>query len=56
MTSKKEINSKLFSLSSQDKNKLINVKIIFIDFIPKNNLLLLLSSNNVFYICEIIND
>ena len=56
MTSKKEINSKLFSLSSQDKNKLINEKIIFIDFIPKNNLLLLLSSNNVFYICEIIND
>ena len=56
MTSKKEIKSKLFSLSSQDKNRIINEKIIFIDFIPKNNLLLLLSSNNVFYICEIIND
>ena len=56
MTSKKEINSKLFSLSSQDKKKIINEKIIFIDFVPKNNLLLLLSSNNIFYICEIIND
>ena len=56
MTSKKEINSKMFSLSSQDKNKIINEKIIFIDFTPKNNLILLLSSNNTFYICEIIND
>jgi hypothetical protein len=56
MTSKKEINSKMFSLSSQDKNKIINEKIIFIDFTPKNNLILLLSSNNTLYICEIIND
>ena len=56
MTSKKEINSKMFSLSSQDKNKIINEKIIFIDFSPKNNLILLLSSNNTFYICEIIKE
>ena len=56
MTSKKEINSKIFPLSAQDKNKLINEKIIFIDFAPKNNLILLLSSHNTFYICEIINN
>lgn len=56
MTSIKEINAKTLEFISDDKNKLINEKIIFIDFSPKNNLLLLLSSLNNIYICEISND
>ena len=54
MTSKKEITSKTIELFPGDKNTLLNENIIFIDFSPKNNLLLLLSSNNYFYICEIM--
>jgi hypothetical protein len=56
MSSKKEIKAKAFSFNSEDKNKIINEKIIFIDIAPKNNLILLLSSHNTFYICEIINN
>ena len=53
MSSKKEIKTSALSFTSEDKNKLINEKIIFIDIAPKNNLLLLLSSHNTFYVCQI---
>ena len=56
MTSIKEINAKIFEFVSDDKNIIINEKIIFIDFSLKTNLLLLLSSHNSIYICEISND
>lgn len=56
MTTIKEFNSKTFQLSSEDKNNLINENIIFLDFTPKNNLLLLLSSHNIFYLVEIVNN
>ena len=37
-------------------NNLIKENIIFINFVAKNNLLLLLTSNNIIYICEIIDN
>ena len=46
--------SKNYEFISEDKNQLLNESIIFLDFSPKYNLLLLLSSHNSLYICEII--
>ena len=45
--------SKNYEFISEDKNQLLNESIIFLDFSPKYNLLLLLSSHNSFYICKI---
>ena len=56
MTTVKEINAKTIEFVSEDKNQIMNEKIIFIDFSINNNLLLLLSSLNIIYICEISND
>ena len=56
MTTIKEISSKTFEFISKDKNELLNENIIFIDFSPKYNSLLLLSSHNTFYICEMIDN
>ena len=45
--------SKNYEFISEDKNQLLNESIIFLDFSPKYKLLLLLSSHNSLYICEI---
>ena len=47
------ISSKKYEFNVEDKNKLLKESKIFLDFSPKNNLLLLLSSHNSFYICKI---
>ena len=46
--------SKNYEFISEDKNQLLNESLIFLDFSPKYNLLLLISSHNSLYICEII--
>ena len=56
MTTIKEIKSKTIEFSSNDKNELSNKNIIFIDFSPKDNLLLLLTSLNSLYLYEINKD
>ena len=56
MTTIKEIKSKTIEFSSNDKNELSNKNIIFIDFSPKDNLLLLLTSLNSLYLYEINQD
>ena len=53
MTTIKEISSRFIY---ENESKLLNENIIFIDFSLKNNSLLLLSSNNTFYLCEMNNN
>ena len=52
----KEFTSTNLDILPKDKNEIINEDIIFIDFSTKNNLLLLLTSNNTFYMCEIVDN
>ena len=52
----KKILSKDLPLSDKDKNELIRENIIFIDYNSTSNSLILLSSNNIIYLCQIIDD
>jgi hypothetical protein len=48
--------SKDLPLSENDKKKLLKENIIFINYSLTNNSILLLSSNNIIYLCQIIDD
>ena len=56
MEENKKLNTINLSFSELDKNELIIENIIFIDYTISNNNLLLLSSNNTIFLCEVSDD